>query len=31
LAGFSSVSVYDASIREWAADPTAPLVTGDSP
>ncbi len=28
-AGFTDVAVYTASLQEWAADPTRPLVTGD--
>ena len=29
LAGHGDVRVYDGSLREWAADPALPLVTGD--
>ncbi len=29
--GFSHVAVYTASLQEWSADPSCPLVTGDQP
>lgn len=29
--GFKDVAVYDASLQEWAGDPSLPLVTGDKP
>lgn len=28
MAGFANVAVYDASLSEWAADPTLPMETG---
>ncbi|MBT5220531.1 MAG: hypothetical protein HOM16_13790 [Woeseia sp.] len=29
--GYTDVAVYTASLQEWAADPTKPLVTGPEP